>query len=386
MEILHALFEALLNSILVTGMVVIMMMMIECFNIESHGDFFAGLRRSRLGQVLTGALLGIMPGCMGGFAVVSLYTHRLMSFGALVAMMIASSGDEAFVMLAMFPDKALWIMLLLFCLGIASGLLTDFLHGRSHRRHCSKESHLDCGEHVACSDGYAVHGCDCGQGHGASERKGRHFGAKRLLLLLGVTLFIGALAGGLLEHSHEAEHSAEAVSSGINLLSEDWMNILFSVLGAVFLIVLFFASDHFIEDHLWNHIIRRHLLRVFLWTLGVLAVLGIAMEYIDLTAWISSHSGITALMIVMATLIGIIPESGPHLVFVSLFSLYLSTPGLDWMQFLPVLLASCISQDGHASIPLLAESKTAFLKAKAVNCAVAMLVGFGSWGIISLIH
>ena len=39
MEIIHALFEALLNSILITGLVVIMMMMIECFNIESHGDF-----------------------------------------------------------------------------------------------------------------------------------------------------------------------------------------------------------------------------------------------------------------------------------------------------------------------------------------------------------
>ncbi len=351
MEIIHALFEALLNSILITGLVVIMMMMIECFNIESHGDFFTGLRRSRTGQVLTGALLGIIPGCMGGFAVVSLYTHRLISFGALVAMMIASSGDEAFVMLAMFPDKALWIMLLLFCLGIACGFVTDFIHDRRHRRHCSKE----------------------------------HFGVKRLLLFLGVAIFIGALAGGLLEHSHGAEHAEEAVSEGISLLSEDWMNIFFSVLGGVFLLVLIFASDHFVEDHLWNHIIRKHLLRVFLWTLGVLSALGIAMQFIDLSAWISSHSGITALMIVIATLIGIIPESGPHLVFISLFSLYLSSPELDWMQFLPVLLASCISQDGHASIPLLAESKAGFLKAKAVNCAVALAVGFGSWGLISIL-
>ncbi|MCI6315015.1 MAG: putative manganese transporter [Bacteroidales bacterium] len=385
MEIIHALYEALLNSILITGLVVIMMMMIECFNIESHGDFFTGLRRSRTGQVLTGALLGIIPGCMGGFAVVSLYTHRLISFGALVAMMIASSGDEAFVMLAMFPDKALWIMLLLFCLGIACGFVTDFIHDRRHRRHCSKENHTDCGEKVACSDGYEVHSCDCGVNHEAHAHKGRHFGVKRLLLFLGVAIFIGALAGGLLEHSHGAEHAEEAVSEGISLLSEDWMNIFFSVLGGVFLLVLIFASDHFVEDHLWNHIIRKHLLRVFLWTLGVLSALGIAMQFIDLSAWISSHSGITALMIVIATLIGIIPESGPHLVFISLFSLYLSSPELDWMQFLPVLLASCISQDGHASIPLLAESKAGFLKAKAVNCAVALAVGFGSWGLISIL-
>ena len=42
----------------------------------------------------------------------------------------------------------------------------------------------------------------------------------------------------------------------------------------------------------------------------------------------------------------------------------------------PVLIASSISQDGHASLPLLAESKGAFLRAKAINCAVALTVGF----------
>ena len=45
----------------------------------------------------------------------------------------------------------------------------------------------------------------------------------------------------------------------------------------------------------------------------------------------------------------------------------------------PVLIASCISQDGHASLPLLAESKGAFLRAKAINCIVALIVGFAAW-------
>jgi hypothetical protein len=41
----------------------------------------------------------------------------------------------------------------------------------------------------------------------------------------------------------------------------------------------------------------------------------------------------------------------------------------------PVLLASSISQDGHASIPLLAESKKSFLWAKLLNCVVAIAAG-----------
>ncbi len=104
--------ESLRTAILVTGLVVIMMMLIEVFNVHSNGRMFKGLRNRRVGQVLLSAALGAVPGCMGGFASVSLYTHGLISFGALIAMMIASSGDEAFVMLAMFPGKSAWIFLI----------------------------------------------------------------------------------------------------------------------------------------------------------------------------------------------------------------------------------------------------------------------------------
>ena len=110
---MHLFIDILRNSILITGLVVVMMMMIESLNIESRGLLFKGLRRTKLVQVIVAALLGSVPGCMGGFATVSLYTHRLFSFGALVAMMIASSGDEAFVMLAMFPEKAMILSRLL---------------------------------------------------------------------------------------------------------------------------------------------------------------------------------------------------------------------------------------------------------------------------------
>ena len=145
------------------------------------------------------------------------------------------------------------------------------------------------------------------------------------------------------------------------------MNVLFAGLSIYVLVVLLFASDHFVEDHLWNHIIRRHLLTIFLWTAGVLLVVGIGLQYVSIDKWISSN---TALMIILATLIGIIPESGPHMIFVTLFA-------AGAIPF-PVLLASSISQDGHASIPLLAESKKSFLLAKIINCSVALIAGFAA--------
>ena len=52
----------------------------------------------------------------------------MFSFGALVAMMIASSGDEAFVMLAMIPDQALMVFAILFVLAVAVGIIVDKVH------------------------------------------------------------------------------------------------------------------------------------------------------------------------------------------------------------------------------------------------------------------
>ena len=372
----HIVIEAVRNAVLITGLVVVMMMMIESLNIESKGMVFKGLKKTKFGQVVIASLLGSIPGCMGGFATVSLYTHRMFSFGALVAMMIASSGDEAFVMLAMIPEQALILFAVLFVLAIVVGVVVDFVHDRMHSRECPHHDHSDCGVQTDCKDGYVIH---------EEEGRKRHYGWKRILMFAGLAVFIAALATGRLGHDHSAHaghdheghvhteacehhhHEEEAASHGIDLLSEDWMNVLFAGLSVIVLFVLLFASDHFVEGHLWDHIVKRHLPTIFAWTFGVLLVLGIGLQYVDIDHWISDN---TAIMIVLATLIGIIPESGPHMIFVTLFA--------TGVVPFPVLLASSISQDGHASIPLLAESRKSFAWAKLINCIVALLAGFGA--------
>ena len=143
---MHLLIDILRNSILITGLVVVMMMMIESLNIESKGLIFKGLRRTKVGQVVIAALLGSIPGCMGGFATVSLYTHKMFSFGALVAMMIASSGDEAFVMLAMIPRQALVLFAVLFVLAVVVGIAVDVFGKR-----------FNFGQKAECEEGYVVH-------------------------------------------------------------------------------------------------------------------------------------------------------------------------------------------------------------------------------------
>ncbi len=381
--IMHLLIEILRNSILITGLVVIMMMMIESLNIESKGLIFNGLRKTKIGQVIIAALLGSIPGCMGGFATVSLYTHRMFSFGALIAMMIASSGDEAFIMLAMIPQQAFILFLILFAIAVITGICIDLIWNKKHKMTCNKHDHSSCGPETECKEGFEVH-----EGKESIRDGKRHFGWHRIAMLIGLALFITALVTGKLGHDHGAHghdhaahvhteacvhdhetctHDHEEATFHIDLLSEDWMNILFAGLSVIMLIVLIFASDHFVEDHLWKHIVLKHLPTIFAWTFGVLLLVGIGLQHIDIDRWISDN---TVMMILLATLIGIIPESGPHMIFVTLFA-----AGI--VPF-PVLLASSISQDGHASIPLLAESKKSFLWAKLINCAVALVAGLAA--------
>ena len=375
---MHLLIDILKNSLLITGLVTVMMMMIESLNIESKGLIYKGLRQTRIGQVIIGAFLGSIPGCMGGFATVSLYTHKIFSFGALVAMMIASSGDEAFFMMATIKDINVVILIfaLLFITGVVVGMVVDLVY---------KPKELDTHqfpEHPECHHEHP--GCHHGQ---PAEKSAVHtLGWKRIVLSIGMVLFITGLATGVLGHDHSAhsheghdchhehhachhDHGHQAEGATFDLLDEQWMNVLFAGLSVIMLMVILFASEHFVNEHLWDHVIKRHLPVIFAWTFGVLLVLGIGLHYFDIDKWIGNDMTL-AILIPLAALIGIIPESGPHLIFVLLYAHNPAT--------LPALLASCISQDGHASIPLLAESKRSFLWAKIINCAVALIVGYAA--------
>lgn len=359
---MHILTDILLNSIMITGLVCIMMMLIESIDLESKGHFFKGLRNSRISQIGVAAILGSIPGCIGGFAAVSLYSQRLIGFGALVAMMVASTGDEAFMLIAMEPAKALWIFLLLFAIAVTAGLMIEFAGIRRPGKDNGPVYVSSCCSH---EHGNGIHGEE------------RHFGWKRILLLSGVVMFLAALLAGLFAHDHGA--AAEAVhthgSPGeieeglleLHLLDETWMNILFAILSLVLVAILWKGPDRLVEHQLWDHIIRRHLPSIFGWTFGIMAVFGILMYHIDISTWISGN---TALMIVLAALIGLIPESGPHMIFITLYSAGIIP--------LPVLLSSCVSQDGHSSLPLLAQDKKSFAYAKLLNCLIAIAVGFGT--------
>ncbi len=326
--------EVILTALMITGFVAAMMLLIEYVHVLSGGGLEKLLCRSRSRGYLIAAALGALPGCLGAFTAVSLYSHGLLSIGALVTAMVAASGDEAFVMLALIPGTALRLIGVLAVAGIAAGVATDFLIRRR------------AAELFRC-EALVVHAEERLQllSPAGIASQWRNCSAARGILTVALAGFGAAVAAGRIAPEEAG-----------------WMRVSLLAVTALALWVAATAPDHFLEEHLWKHVLRRHVPRVFLWTFGALAVAEPLSRLITVTG-----EGQPWALLVLAATVGLITESGPHLVFVTLYA-------RGAIPF-AVLLANSAVQDGHGMLPLLAHSRRAFLLVKGINWAAGMALG-----------
>ncbi len=75
------------------------------------------------------AFLGAIPGCGGAIIVVTQYIQGRISFGSLVAVLTATMGDAAFLILAIEPSTGFLIFGIGIVVGSISGYVIDFIHG-----------------------------------------------------------------------------------------------------------------------------------------------------------------------------------------------------------------------------------------------------------------
>jgi hypothetical protein len=331
------LIPILKQSVMITGFVFVMMLVIEYINVQTNGIWQKKLSGNRWKQYIFAALLGAIPGCLGAFTVVALFSHRLVSFGAIVAAMIATSGDEAFVMLAMFPKTAILLTIIIFTVGIIAGFITDkfYVPKKVLGKLSENQLPLHPEEHCKCFE----------------KDKFYTYLLKpsiyRIILILIIALLLIAVITGVIAGDEKM-----------------WIKISVTFVISVSLFIVATVPEHFLKEHLWEHITKVHTPRIFSWIFGTLLVFHFLMSYINIEAWITENM---LYLLIIAVLVGIIPESGPHFIFITLFA-------QGTIPF-SVLLASSISQDGHGMLPLLAESKRGFLGVKLVNIVYALIVG-----------
>ncbi|MCP2605745.1 arsenic efflux protein [Candidatus Aminicenantes bacterium AC-335-O07] len=250
-----------------------MILFVDLIEFVTKGKLEAWIKKGLGAQYILTSFFGIIPGCFGSFINVSLYIHGLVSFGAIVGGMIATSGDEAFIMLSLFPRKAIFLFAILFILGILFGWITDRIVNLSKIKVCE--------------------GCNL------------------------------------------QEHHSDKLT-----------------------------FNHYMREHIWNHILRKHIWKVFLWTFFTLLIIETGLKFFNLENIIR---GKHLLILLFAVLIGILPQSGPHLIFVFLYS-----KGLIPFS---ILLASSMVQDGHGMLPLLSFNVKDSIKVKSFNFLFGILIG-----------
>ena len=327
------------------------MLVIEYLNILSKGLWSKNLQNSPVKQVIFGALLGVIPGCLGAYTAVSLYVHNIFSTGALVATMIATSGDEAFIMFSVIPETAILIHIVIFIVAIVTGLTVNAISKKRLFKYDEKHFHIHKEEvECVCFDAPTI------------IHQLRKISLVRSALLIGLITILVSVIINLLHGDHDHQESSQLI---LNQHSHPiWISITFIVILSISTFIILTVNDHFLKEHVWKHIIKKHFFKIFLWTFFTLLALSILTSYVDLESLIGDN---LYLVLLIAVLVGIIPESGPHFVFVILFASG-SLP-------LSILLASSIVQDGHGSLPLLAESQKSFVIVKLINVAVGLLVG-----------
>jgi len=331
--------NSLNQAVMITSFVADMMLIIEYITVQSKMQWNQSLAKRPILQILLSAFLGVTPGCLGAYTVVSLYTHRLMNFAALVTVMIATSGDEAFVMFSMMPDTAILLNSIIFIIAIATGIFLFFISKNNKPIFPIKEMQFNYHENKE-------ENCKCFDSHLIIPQL-KNISFNRFLLLLISFSFIFLLIIGKI---------------GPEIWN--WKKWIFIGSALFFTFVSLTSPDHFLEKHIWKHIIKKHIPRIFLWTFGTLLFLHFFENYFNIDTWIKNN---IVWILLIAVLIGIIPESGPHLIFVTLFA-----SGLIPFS---VLLTSSIVQDGHGMLPLLAESKKDFVRVKLINMLVGLMVG-----------
>jgi hypothetical protein len=319
-------------------------------------DLSTLLARHRRWQVPAGALLGAVPGCGGAIIAVTQFSRGHLSFGALVATLIATMGDAMFLLLARDPASAALVTAISSVVAIVTGYALDALHGADflRPRNVAVAREINNAEAATEADAEA----------GAAGR------IERVWLALAVPGLVLGVAGAF-------QIDIDAVMPG---RPAHWLGIA----GALLALRMWVARG---DESMTRRTCARaacaarasapsHAARKliddtnFVTAWVVFAFVGF--EIVQLAAGVdlgAALAGWGALVPLAAIVVGFVPGCGPQIVITSLY-LAGSVP-------LSAQLGNAISNDGDALFPAIAVAPKAALAATAYSALPAFAVAYG---------
>lgn len=308
----------------------------------SRYELAAVLRRHRHWQVPIAAFLGAVPGCGGAIVAVTQYVRGSMSFGGVVAVLTATMGDAAFLLLAKRPDIALLVYALSFFSGIVFGYLVDAIHGRDFMRvkvdYNMEEDEIE--ENPLLSPFY------------------------RLWMLLFVP---GALLGILI--AFQVDVNAVTAIGGLQ-----WVHAFGAACGVMAIVMWCFNPLSDIRmcisaQRNLSHRVADTTNFITFWVLCGFVGYALLENFLEFNLATLFDTWLYLLPLV-AALVGFIPGCGPQIVVTTLY--------LNGIIPLSAQLANAISNDGDALFPAVAVAPRAALVATLYTAVPALIVGY-SW-------
>lgn len=326
--------------------------------VNGTNRFVVAFHQSRQVQVLIASLLGALPGCGGAIVVTTQFVSGKVGFGSLVAVLTATMGDAAFLLLASQPLTGLGVI----GVGIVTGCVTGLVVNALHRDDFMRPKQEKLPESVS-------HAPDTPLAQTALNLQGTFW--KWLLVPASLVAFA---------QSFQIDINAQL---GFPELTIEWLGALLAVVSMLLWALtreLDTYQDAVSEDCKTR---QAHPLQkaaqdtnfVSAWV--ILAFLAFELAH-HFTGWEVSqewqHWGVW--MPAVGILVGMLPGCGPQILITSLY-LAGSVP-------LSTQLSNAISNDGDALFPAIALAPKAALFATLYTAIPAIVVGYGYYWLFEL--
>jgi Putative, 10TM heavy-metal exporter len=397
MQLFHAILTALADAFMQVGVFVAVLVGAFGWLRWRHGEsIISVLERHRLWGPAIGAVLGVSPGCAGAIMVMPLFARRSVSYGTVIAALVATMGDSSWVIMAANPEMAGVVHGILFLTGLVTGYAVDLLRVRPGVPEPAGGTAVERSPEPARPSASVssrrppvpvLARIDTGIEAGIRvEPPGALSLAMRAPVdLTPVVFWMLVLTGFMVAFPTAFQMVDPAVLTSLAGGIDPYLTL--GLAGTASAAVLFavgrgkLADDSAETVGTWPHqpfgSVLRHGAHEVAFVVVWVAVAYVAWACVHvLTGFDGSQLPLLGIAgVLVGALIGLIPGCAVQIVFTGLY--------VSGIVPLPTLLANALSQDGDALLPLLALDRRSALVATCITTVPGLVVGTGALLLLS---
>ncbi|WP_122032626.1 putative manganese transporter [Aliivibrio sp. EL58] len=311
--------------------------------------------KSRTNQVVFSSLLGALPGCGGAIVVTTQYISGKVGFGSVVAVLTATMGDAAFLLIAAQPKVGFGVMALGVVVGAISGIVVNALHKDDFLRPETQDKQQDqksenSEQNTSCLQVKAI------------NLQGVFW--KWVLIPATVIALLGSFQVDINQLFHLPQHSIE------------WIGAILAIGSMMLWSLTKEISDYQSTVSEDNKCVSSHpMQKAAQDTNFISAWVIVAFLIFELTTYFSGINlqtvflGYGMWMPLIGLAIGLLPGCGPQILVTSLY--------LSGAMPMSAQLSNAISNDGDALFPAIALAPKAAMVATFYSAVPAFVVGYG---------